>query len=236
MQKKQVHPEIRKRLTCPDNYTDQDILKDWRHRTRTVCKPCWELKYCPFGPLVEDFPLLPPILAEAEEHHNYLKKCLKTEKLADGTKLEGWRKKYFQKEVRRFRRNKYPDKIPRIIEESQCKVFGHICPVFLVAEPLTETKERRKHSRLIPRDVMLKVIRRDGQICQACFQPVPDTEVEFDHIIPFSKGGTSTVDNLRLLCADCNRQKRDSLKGLLSTNPIDHLYEIQQQKRNKKKA
>jgi hypothetical protein len=22
----------------------------------TVCKPCWELKYCPYGPLVEFFP------------------------------------------------------------------------------------------------------------------------------------------------------------------------------------
>ena len=116
MQKKQIHIEIRKRLAYPDHYTDQDILKDWRRRTRTVCKPCWELKYCPFGPLVENFPLLPPILAESEEHHNYLKKCLKTEKLADGTKLEGWRKKYFQKEVRRFRRNKYPEKI----EGQQC--------------------------------------------------------------------------------------------------------------------
>jgi hypothetical protein len=24
---------------------------------KAVCKPCWELKYCPYGPLVEDFPL-----------------------------------------------------------------------------------------------------------------------------------------------------------------------------------
>ena len=24
-----------------------------------VCKPCWELKYCPYGPLVEFFPLSP---------------------------------------------------------------------------------------------------------------------------------------------------------------------------------
>jgi hypothetical protein len=23
-----------------------------------VCKPCWELKYCPYGPLVEYFPLV----------------------------------------------------------------------------------------------------------------------------------------------------------------------------------
>ena len=24
-----------------------------------VCKPCWELKYCPYGILVEEFPLSP---------------------------------------------------------------------------------------------------------------------------------------------------------------------------------
>lgn len=30
---------------------------EWKRRTKHICKPCWELKYCPYGPLVEDFPL-----------------------------------------------------------------------------------------------------------------------------------------------------------------------------------
>jgi hypothetical protein len=30
---------------------------DWKRRVQAVCKPCWELRYCPYGPLVEDFPL-----------------------------------------------------------------------------------------------------------------------------------------------------------------------------------
>ena len=30
---------------------------DWNNRINRVCKPCWELKYCPYGILVEDFPL-----------------------------------------------------------------------------------------------------------------------------------------------------------------------------------
>lgn len=30
---------------------------DWKKRVKAVCKPCWELKYCPYGPLVEEFPL-----------------------------------------------------------------------------------------------------------------------------------------------------------------------------------
>jgi hypothetical protein len=25
---------------------------------QTIQKPCWTLKYCPYGPLVEEFPLL----------------------------------------------------------------------------------------------------------------------------------------------------------------------------------
>ncbi len=29
----------------------------WEKRIKAVCKPCWELKYCPYGPLVEEFPL-----------------------------------------------------------------------------------------------------------------------------------------------------------------------------------
>ena len=57
---------------------------------------------------------------------------------------------------------------------------------------------------------MLKVVRRDNHVCQVCFKYVPDNEVEFDHIIPYSKGGPTTVDNIRLLCRSCNREKSDS--------------------------
>lgn len=100
-------------------------------------------------------------------------------------------------------------------EELGCNIFGHICPVVLTAEPFTETKEGRRVGRTIPRDVMLKVVRRDGQICQRCGEPVPDNEVEFDHIIAYSKGGPTTADNLRLVHRKCNRKKSNSLEELL---------------------
>lgn len=102
-------------------------------------------------------------------------------------------------------------------EELSCSVFGHVCPVFFVAEPFTETRAGRKVGRSIPHEIMLKVVRRDGQICQKCHQPVRDDEVEFDHIIPFSKGGPVTADNLRLTCRPCNRKKRDSLDEILES-------------------
>ncbi len=52
------------------------VRKDWNKRTKNVCKPCWELKYCPYGPLVEQFPLLPPTRDEAVKHNEFLKEQL----------------------------------------------------------------------------------------------------------------------------------------------------------------
>jgi 5-methylcytosine-specific restriction endonuclease McrA len=103
--------------------------------------------------------------------------------------------------------------------ELECNVFGHICPVFFNAEQITETKATRRmgQSRYMPREVMLKVVRRDGQMCQICHRNVPDNELAFDHVIPISKGGPTSVGNLRVLCADCNSKKSDSLSEILAT-------------------
>ncbi len=227
-----IHKSIRKCLNCSSKLSDDKILRDWKKRTSELCKPCWELKYCPYGPVVEDFPIFPPTRDEVMEHNNYLKERLKTDKLGNGEKLDVIRKRWFKKEVANFNLNDYPENVPKVLLEASCRVFGHVCPVFLVAEPLTETKERRSHNRLIPRDVMLKVVRRDGQICQKCNNPVLDNEVEFDHIIPFSRGGESTMENLRLIHKDCNRRKSNSLEEILHPTPIEHLFDLRK-KRNK---
>jgi len=231
--KKKMHFSIKKSLGYGADIEEKKLLSDWKKRTRELCKPCWELHYCPYGPVVEEFPLLPVLRKEAKEHNEYLKTCLKTGLLGSGVILDKTRKKWFSKEVKEFTITHYPEKIPRVLEEAACRVFGHVCPVYFVAEPLTETKNRRKHSRSIPRDVMLKVVRRDGQICQECHNPVPDNQTEFDHIIPFSKGGRSTVENLRLVHEKCNRKKRASLDNILSKNPIEHLWELQKKKKNR---
>jgi len=232
MKATKLHPSIKKALGCEVSVPSRKILADWKRKLRRVCKPCWELKYCPYGPLVEEFPLPPLTRRETEEHQRHLRSCLESGRLPDGTKLSGRRRKSFKADLQFFESQSYPQSIPKIVEDASCKVFGHLCPVFFVGEPLTETKDLRTRSRAIPRDVMLKVIRRDGQICQKCHEPVPDNEVEFDHIIPYAKGGTSTTENLRLLHRDCNRRKRDSLSELLSLNPILHLVELQRPKRN----
>jgi HNH endonuclease len=54
---------------------------------------------------------------------------------------------------------------------------------------------------------MLDVHERDGGRCQACGSTF---QLQYDHIIPWSKGGPTTVGNLQLLCGPCNRHKSDN--------------------------
>lgn len=145
---------------------------NWAKRPKAVCKPCWEIKYCPYGPLVEDFPL------------------------------------------------------KNVSDEKSCRIFGHDCPVFYVAEPFTETKELRNISRQIPRVTQFRVLKRENQICSNCGNSVRDGDIEFDHIIPWSKGGSSEESNVRLLCITCNRKKGNRYEDdFLVKNVNEHLSE-----------
>ena len=206
-----LHPEIKRRLGYESAKPDKDVLKHWKSLARRVCKPCWELRYCPYGPLVEQSPLLPPTRDVAVQHNEYLKQCLQTGRLADGRKMDSTKRKYFQKSVKEFKPAQYPENIPTPIAEMQCTVFGHICPVVFSAENFTETQQARRTGRYIPFRVKMRVVRRDNYTCQHCDKHLQDNEVEFDHIIPISKGGSSDEHNIRLTCHDCNADKSDKV-------------------------
>jgi uncharacterized protein (UPF0248 family) len=63
-------------------------------------------------------------------------------------------------------------------------------------------------SRHIPHEVRIAVWQREQGKCVQCSST---TYLEFDHIIPFSKGGASTVNNVQLLCRRCNLAKGNRL-------------------------
>lgn len=67
--------------------------------------------------------------------------------------------------------------------------------------PKIETSHQRKS---IPTEVRREVWRRDEGHCVDCGSNV---DLEFDHIIPVSKGGAHTARNIQLLCQKCNRAK-----------------------------
>lgn len=64
--------------------------------------------------------------------------------------------------------------------------------------------------RIIPSWVKLDVWKRDHGKCRKCGM---DTGLHFDHIIPYSKGGSSKDPaNIQILCARHNLEKRDKIE------------------------
>ncbi|MGH9668576.1 MAG: HNH endonuclease [Terriglobales bacterium] len=51
------------------------------------------------------------------------------------------------------------------------------------------------------------ILLRDRNSCQYCGSVMPSSELTLDHVVPRSRGGLSTWENLVACCHPCNRQK-----------------------------
>ena len=79
-----------------------------------------------------------------------------------------------------------------------------------ISESVNQRILNLEHNRLIPPQVKLEVWKRDKGRCVICGST---DNLHFDHIIPFSKGGSSLVaENIQLLCARHNILKKDNIE------------------------
>jgi 5-methylcytosine-specific restriction endonuclease McrA len=53
------------------------------------------------------------------------------------------------------------------------------------------------------------ILLRDRNTCQFCGKPLPASELTLDHVVPRSRGGSSTWENLVACCYRCNNRKGD---------------------------
>ena len=66
-------------------------------------------------------------------------------------------------------------------------------------------KRLERRSRSIPQPVKIAVVTRDGGKCRRCRST---QDLQYDRIVPNSRGGSSTdVNNIQLLCGKCSRLK-----------------------------
>ena len=61
---------------------------------------------------------------------------------------------------------------------------------------------------------------RANGYCELCSRKAPfevngEPFLEIDHIIPFSHGGTDSIDNLAALCPNCNRMKAHKFDDII---------------------
>jgi hypothetical protein len=83
----------------------------------------------------------------------------------------------------------------------------------LINEKSGKVEYSKEKSRNVSLSLRLKVLNRDNFKCVFCGKsPATNfgTKLHIDHVIPFSKGGKSTFENLQTLCEECNLGKSDS--------------------------
>lgn len=109
----------------------------------------------------------------------------------------------------------WADKCVEILAEIYVMYYGHDRYAVMAAEhhieeaitkrfgpfPEEEPSYRKKK---IGNGLRTKVYERDNYTCQECGAR---KNLTVDHVVPESKGGETTADNLRTLCRSCNSRK-----------------------------
>lgn len=72
---------------------------------------------------------------------------------------------------------------------------------------LLEFRHIPRQSRALSRK---SILMRDRNTCQYCGKVFPPSDLTLDHVVPRSRGGTSTWENLVACCKACNHKKGNS--------------------------
>ncbi len=71
-----------------------------------------------------------------------------------------------------------------------------------------------------PAFTRFNVFLRDRFACQYCGNGFAANNLTFDHVVPRSRGGRTTWENVVTACADCNMLKSNRLPRAVSMQPI----------------
>ena len=114
---------------------------------------------------------------------------------------------YNEEEINEYLKEQQIEKYKEEIKASELKkALRQIARQRLMEEGILFDEENKRP--YIPQDVVGFVFMRDGGRCCKCGRT---KDLQLDHIIPFSKGGSSEPENLQLLCRECNLKKGNKL-------------------------
>lgn len=118
---------------------------------------------------------------------------------------KAWQEKLNQAEKRAITAEHEIKELREKLEQSQAELRD-------ITEKVLDRSSSEKmqtYRQRIPEDVRIKVWRRDGGQCARCGSR---ENLEYDHIVPISRGGSNTVRNIELLCEKCNRSKGNKIE------------------------
>ena len=70
-----------------------------------------------------------------------------------------------------------------------------------------EYRANKKKTEVGPVPTLNDLIKKQGGMCANCKRKGKKVKWHMDHIIPISRGGSHTADNVQALCAFCNQSK-----------------------------
>ena len=97
------------------------------------------------------------------------------------------------------------------------KVRRSGCSWLMRVEGRTECRRQKRGTRRL--NLRFLTLTKYHYTCQYCGRKAPDVVLHVDHIKPRHYGGTNTLDNLTVACADCNLGKSDILLTEFMTPP-----------------
>ena len=74
-------------------------------------------------------------------------------------------------------------------------------------ELMSPKKPRQTARSPWPKGIRYEALKRASFRCEYCGATKIEIQLHLDHIIPVSKGGTDELDNIRVLCGECNLNK-----------------------------
>jgi hypothetical protein len=92
----------------------------------------------------------------------------------------------------------------QITDQTACPIAGPIADQKIISR-------NEMRSRYIQQNIKREVWFRAQGKCENCQSTFA---LEYDHIVPFAKGGLTSKENLRLLCRNCNQRKAIEHYGL----------------------
>jgi len=176
-------------------YLDDDNIDNSEALHKVDLQEVFGLSYDDFLNITNHFDLLiigksldkeTKTLKESED--SYSEAVRKIDSFIDSKTLDDWMKKRFE------------------LSESDKRMMDEIMEKHGFS--FDEEDDKPKRSRRISQSVKDKVWNRDGGKCVLCGS---NENIEFDHIVPFSKGGANTYRNIQILCESCNRKKSDNI-------------------------
>lgn len=177
-----------------------------------------------------------PIIQNNEIYQDYINKCasIKSEATDELCKeLKTKLKKFLKREDSLFKKNQLLPVLDITIElkatytspagrnsywKKSTYDYDEFKSIFEYATLLILNKQTRQYQIKLERaklndSLRYDVLRRDNFRCKICGASANDgVKLHVDHIIPVSKGGKTTMDNLRTLCDRCNMGKSDKLE------------------------